>query len=345
MTTSNGGGQMAGSSSEPVRAVVLGAGGFGREVIPALRRNAVQIVGLVDPDRAQLSRAIDDFGLGGDTPRLPDGDEWGDLETDLVVDCSPPAHHLRHARRAFANGRDLLMSKPMSLAIDEAETIVSMAAHGGRHVGVMFQMRYLRAFQMLRALVCGGELGRLGLITATFNVDGTFWEPGMRWRLTMPHPVLYEGSVHVLDLVRWVTGAEPAQVTAHSYNPPWSSFTGSAGLTVLTDLYDGTVVRYLANWAPRGSAVVPLDSGWELEFEHGLVRVNNGGVTVNGDIRLAAGTNASSLVDLNTELIRWYLGCREGRGDAGPTGADSLRTMRYLELVRQSADDGRRVRT
>jgi predicted dehydrogenase len=326
-----------------MRSVVLGAGGFGREVLPALTANDVRVVAVVDSDPATAAEAAGSCSPAPSEVFVADDDAWWETDTQLVVDCTPPGYHLRHAEAAFRAGKDVLVAKPMALTLADASRMARLARLSGRCLAAIQQMRYLPAFLRLRDLIGAGELGRLGVVTITFNVDGTFWKPGLAWRLTMDQPVLLEGSVHVFDLVRWVTGDEPASVVAHAFNPPWSEFRGSAALTVCATLRTGTVVRYLANWAPRGSAVVPLNSGWELEFDQGLVRVVDEGLWVNDTALLRPPSEPMSLVELNTRLVRWYVGHLDGGERPGPTGADNVQTMAFVDAVLRSATDGVRV--
>jgi predicted dehydrogenase len=326
-----------------MRSILLGAGGFGRDVVPALIANGIEIAVLVDPDRDALEDTVRSYGLKPSLVLDSDERDWCVADAELVVDCTPPAYHAQHAEIALAAGKDLLVAKPMALTLADARQMTELAAAHGRRLAAIQQMRYLPPFLAVRELVQDGRLGRLGLVTINFNVDGTFWKPGLAWRLAMEHPVLLEGSVHVLDLVRWVTGDEPVGVVAHTFSPPWSEFRGFTGLTVSADLAGGAVVRYMANWAPRGSAIVPLNSGWELEFDHGLVRIADEGVSVNGEQLLAPRTPEMPLAELNTRLVQWYVGDRDGSAVSGPTGADNVRTMAFVEAVRRSATDGVRV--
>jgi predicted dehydrogenase len=326
-----------------MRSVVLGAGGFGREVLPALVANDIDIVALVDPDPTAITDAVRSHNLAPSATFGSDGAEWWTSDAELVVDCTPPSAHRRHAEAALGGGKNLLVAKPIAPTLSEASRMAELASTRGGSLAVIQQMRYLPAFLRLRELIGEGALGRLGLATITFNVDGMFWKPGLAWRLAMARPVLLEGSVHVFDLLRWVTGEEPRSVIAHEFNPPWSEFRGPAGLTACVDLQSGAVVRYLANWAPRGSAVVPLNSGWELEFEHGIVRIANEGVLVNDEVVLPPRDSPMSLVELNTRLVRWYVGHLAGDDRPGPTGADNLRTMAFVDAVARAAATGARV--
>lgn len=326
-----------------MRSAVLGAGGFGREVLPALTANDIEIAVVVDHDATAIADAARSYQLTPSAVFDSDDSEWWDADIELVVDCSPPGHHLRHAEAAFQAGKDFLVAKPMALSLADAVRMADLAAESGAHLAILQQMRYLPAFMKVRDIIADGTLGRLGLVTITFNVDGKFWQPGLAWRLAMDHPVLLEGSVHVLDLVRWITGDEPAAVVAHAFSPPWSAFRGPAGLTVCADMRSGTVVRYQANWAPRGSAIVPLNSGWELEFDQGIVRVSDDGVTINGAELLPPRAQPMSLAELNTRLVRWYLGYLDGGDPVGPTGADNLRTMVFVDAVQQAVAGTGRV--
>jgi hypothetical protein len=50
-----------------------------------------------------------------------------------------------------------------------------------------------------------------------------------------------------------------------------------------------------------------------------------------------------SLTELNTRLVQWYVVDRADSDVPGPTGADNVRTMAFVEAVRRSATNGVRV--
>jgi predicted dehydrogenase len=111
------------------RVVLVGAGGFGKCWWDVLaRRRDVQVVAVVEPDPAARADAANFFGLSDDRVVASDGDPtWRDVSADVVLDCSPPWHHLRHGLEAIHRGRHFLVAKPMALTMPDASRLQAAA--------------------------------------------------------------------------------------------------------------------------------------------------------------------------------------------------------------------------
>jgi predicted dehydrogenase len=80
-------------------------------------------------------------------------------------------------------------------------------------------------------------------------------------RHDMPDPLLVEGAVHQLDIVRAIGGADARRVFATSWNPPWGEYAGDSTALVLVELENG--VRALYEGAKANAATL---SPWEGEY-------------------------------------------------------------------------------
>jgi predicted dehydrogenase len=55
------------------------------------------------------------------------------------------------------------------------------------------------------------------------HFDGCFGRRGpVRNKWHQPYPLLVEGAIHHLDLIRWCIGEEAVSVYAESWNAPWN---------------------------------------------------------------------------------------------------------------------------
>lgn len=145
-----------------------------------------------------------------------DGRVYADLEelcrdpdVELVYISTPHFMHEEHALLAIDAGRHVLVEKPLSRTVRQAETIVDAA----RRAGVLALYGHTHAFdppvRRMAELVRSGEFGRLGMIV-TMNYNDLVYRPRAGWELD---PVVSGGSPfiqapHQIDVARWIAGSE-----------------------------------------------------------------------------------------------------------------------------------------
>jgi predicted dehydrogenase len=143
-------------SDQPIRAIQVGAGGFGHAWRRPIEENGCQVVALVDPKQEALTEAAEHFGLDEKACFAPDA-AWDQVEADLIIDATPHAHHRRNAERALANGKDVLVVKPMALDEADCHAMVRIAEDQGRKLAVAQQLRFHPVIMKVRELVQNGS--------------------------------------------------------------------------------------------------------------------------------------------------------------------------------------------
>ncbi len=115
---------------EPVRIAVVGTGHLGRTHARLLSGlPEASLVGVVDVREKAARETGEALGVPWSTdPELGPG-EWGAEAVSLVV---PTRHHASLAVRYLEEGLDLLVEKPISRTIEEAERMCRSAEAGGR---------------------------------------------------------------------------------------------------------------------------------------------------------------------------------------------------------------------
>jgi len=126
--------------------------------------------------------------------------------------ATPDFAHTKVALEMIRAGKDLLIEKPLATTTREAEGIVAAAARAGVRVMVDFQNRFSPPFVKAKEDIDAGALGTVvsGFARlsnkAAVPLKWLSWsgKSGPQWFL-LPH---------VVDLVRWLTGQEAAEVFA-----------------------------------------------------------------------------------------------------------------------------------
>src|SRR5688500_3653804 len=84
-----------------------------------------------------------------------------DRGLDAVVIATPVATHYRFARRALEAGKHVLVEKPFTASVREAEDLIALAAREGLTLMVDHTFIYTGAVRRIKELVASGEVGDL----------------------------------------------------------------------------------------------------------------------------------------------------------------------------------------
>ena len=181
--------------------------------IPALARVAgVTIAAVADPDEKSRSRAMRatrapgyksaEFLLAG-------------TDVDAVIIATPPATHVAIAVMAVRAGKAIYLEKPIATAIADAASLSEEAQAAGVRAVVGFNRRSHPLFRRMRDLIGRDAIGTIHAVQTTFcepaPADGM---PPWKGTRTQGGGVLLDLASHHIDLIRWITRSEIAQVRA-----------------------------------------------------------------------------------------------------------------------------------
>jgi predicted dehydrogenase len=236
---------------EPLRVLLVGVGTRGQHWARIMDDEPLcHTVGYMDTDAAALKIVDEHWPVPAEALFSDLGEALDATAPDLVVLATPPMGHLDQARLIFAHGCHLLSEKPLTLDLTEAITIVQGAQEAGVSLTVGLNFRYLAATIEAKRIFAEQELGApsFGQYLYWTNRDGR--RPGInKYPLTMHQPMLYEQSIHHLDLFRFTYGAEAARVSAITHNPTWSMYADDANVFALIEMTNGIVVNYFGTWS------------------------------------------------------------------------------------------------
>lgn len=193
--------------SEKIPVAVIGAGEHGRKHAREFMEVAgAELVGIYDlrPDRGREAAAE----LGVRAFETLDEALGAARAVSVVI---PTTDHAAIARQAFARGVDVLLEKPITRTVEEAEELIALAAPG-RILQVGHLERFNPGVLAAKALARQPlffEIHRLGVFSPrSLDVD-----------------VVFDLMIHDLDLVLWMVNSPARDVRA-------------VGLPVLSDKVD-----------------------------------------------------------------------------------------------------------
>ena len=119
---------------------------------------------------------------------------------DLVVVATPNTSHHPIAKQCLLAGRHVVVDKPFTTTVAEAEELVHLAATTGRVLSVYQERRYTGDFVTVQRLLSEGVLGRVAIFESHFDRFRPELRPGA-WR-EQPQPgsgVWFDLGPHLLD--------------------------------------------------------------------------------------------------------------------------------------------------
>ncbi len=204
---------------------VVGCGGMGAwhaGNLAAQRSVEVRAVADAVPENAErVARAVGARVLDGMAVVADD-------DIDAVVIASPDDTHADYAVAAIEAGKPCLCEKPLGETLDQARTVLDAERAAGRRlVRVAFMRELDPAHAQLAAAVDG--LGRITRVRCVHR--------NVETRRRSIELVLSQSLVHDFHTIRWLTGREPARVSAHVVTRD----DGFRDMLVVTELDDGSL--------------------------------------------------------------------------------------------------------
>jgi len=178
----------------------------------------VEIVGFVDPEVDRVRGLAKEFA---DKYNRPEPSVYADMQSllaservDAVSICTPNNSHVKLALQALDAGLHVLVEKPMSVSLEDANALVERAQSSAKVVMVGMSHRYRQDVEVLRRFVEAGDLGEIYYAKARIlrrrgTPKGWFTDQA----ISGGGPLLDIG-VHALDLAWWLMGSPQAQAVS-----------------------------------------------------------------------------------------------------------------------------------
>jgi predicted dehydrogenase len=259
---------IGGQSERAIGLGVIGAGAIGTVHAESALRNGVRLVAVWDVQGARADVLASN--RGGASARTLD-DLLAMPEVDAVAVAVPNASHAECAIRALEAGKHVLLEKPMAMSVAECDRILAAAERSGTTLQLGFVCRGTPASQAAKRFVDAGRLGRI--YHAKCSIYRRRGIPGLGgWftnRAQSGGGPLIDLGVHVIDLVRYLTGKPQATrvsgacyanfghpISAYRYVEMWAGPPRADGLfdvedhaTALIRCEGGLTIEVNVTWA------------------------------------------------------------------------------------------------
>ena len=240
----------------PVRFGLVGCGKIAeRLALPQLLAcPEANVTALVDRDRAAAERLAEQFGLD------PRG-IWTDCETmlrqadvDAVGVCVPNRLHRDVTLACCQAKKHVMVEKPIALTLGEADEMVAAARDASVRLMVEQTQRFEPSHEVAKALLDDGAVGRVSSMRGRIGHAGPeYWSRTSPWFTTKAESgggALIDVGIHIIDLLRWLSGKAVARVYAKTATLE-KSWDVEDHAVVLLEFTDGAVGVAEASWTTR----------------------------------------------------------------------------------------------
>lgn len=295
----------------------------------------VEITVIADEDAERGQAAATQFG----TKWVASIDEALAMDVDCVVICSENINHKPMTLAAAKAGKHVLCEKPLATTVEDAKEMIAACEAAGVQLMTAFPVRFNASIQALKQAVHNPMFGETLTIAAR--------NPG-----TCPHswfvdPSLSGGgavidhTVHVVDVLRYIYGAEITQVYAESGNRLYGYEGDDTGLLMFR-LSNGVPVSLDTSWSRPSNW--PIWGGVTLDVigENGVLFAD----AYNDVYEMAETAGPSFTWNANEhsgdpEMVWSFIDAVRNGTDVPVTGEDGLRALEVALTAMKSAESHR----
>jgi D-apiose dehydrogenase len=334
--------------------------------LPALKRqngNATAVGGCdSDPGRRSAWEKV------SGSPAYTTLDELLDRSRpDLVVVATPPDSHAELCLMALDAGAHVLCEKPFVSSLEEADAVIDRAESAGRFVAVNHEFREKPIFRALHERIGSPEAGRLVFCQIWQLMDLAPWDEPVAWRAAMPNRTLFEGGVHLVDLIVMLFGEIPDAVYARHSSGLEPGRTADAIHLVTLEFGEGRLAQItIDRLCQAGTRYVEVRADCEREslraslggralVRIGMKRAQRTGVRVDygagglawaerGNTRKVLARNSRDAAVVGTaRLLEQMLDAIRENHEPPSSAREARDVMRVIDAAYRSASTGERV--
>ena len=329
------------------RCLMIGCSGMAGRWVDWLSErldDRVEIAGLVDVNKEVLGDRGGRLGLNDDQLFTDYEEACAKVKADFCGIATPPQFHSPAAIAAMDAGMAVICEKPIADTLEAAKAMAAKAVETGLPCAIIQNYRYAPNKQELVRIREEGRLGRLQHIVGRYACDYRKYESwGKAWRHAMDFGLLFEGSVHHFDMLRFLSGGDCEVFQGFGWNPQWSSFKHFSSGIYLMRMNNGVHTAYEGNSSAAGVTNCWHREHYRLEFEEGTVEV--GGDEVGVQItRVGQEPEVYDAADMewagHEYLLKEFVDWLDGGAPSATRIEDNLKSFALVIAAMETTVDG-----
>jgi predicted dehydrogenase len=331
-----------------LRIIHVGVGIRGRHWLELVKEYPDTVsVACVDSDKHALDEAKSKYGADACQYFTDLGAALRTVKADAALIATPSFLHTEHALKALDAGLAVMIEKPFTSSVEEANQVIRRAEEVSRTVLVAEQFRFVPAERTVRKFVRDGLLGEVTCVTFVDRRRMPSLTQGP-WLAAMKYPQLREIAVHHFDSLRSFFARQPVSVMARVWNPHWSDYQHGACTEAMIEMDGGLHIQYLGTLTSHRFTY----SAW-IEGEHGVLWTNRKLVMWRARgrklfwpvklVRVPKGDDAPFPKEGSISLLNSLRDALIHGRKPETSGDDNIWTLAMVEAGMRSATEGRLV--
>ena len=236
-----------------------------------LLKDRVEVVGLVDLDRATAEARAAEFGLSHAVIGTDLDAVLSQTKPDILFDVVVPVARAGVVATGLRHGCHVLSEKPMAATLAAGREMIAQAKAAGRIHAVVQNRRFIAGVRRIRRLIESGALGEVTALHCDFFVGAHFGG----FREQMENVLLLDMAIHTLDAARFMAGVAPKAVYCLETNPRGSWYAHGAAANAIFEFDQGVVFNYRGSWCAEG-ANTSWEAAWRIVGTKGTLTWDGG---------------------------------------------------------------------
>lgn len=323
-----------------LRVGVAGAGFIGVVHARAYKQiPGVELAGIADPVDARAEAIAAEVGCRRyrDYAELL---EQGQL--DIISICLPPALHLPGAEAAAQAGVHILMEKPITRTVAEADRMLAICRQAGIYLMTGFTHHFYPEMRQAKRLIESGAIGRPLTVLDSMSISHSLVLPWYRDRDIAGGGVFMCNAVHGFDRVSWVLDQRITAIAA--LVEPTTGSQGEDYGSALARFDGGAQGTFFQHWGPYRTVMCQM----QVYGQEGMLHVRSWDSieVLIGDKRTTHryyypdyGLADRAMVGMVAELAEMVEAVRTGR-PPDPSGEAGRTSVALVQATYQSAQKG-----
>ncbi|MCS7104088.1 MAG: Gfo/Idh/MocA family oxidoreductase [Thermofilaceae archaeon] len=331
-----------------VKVGVVGLGNQGILHVAALKEvGEADLVAVADMNRERARHVAEEYRV--DNFHYSALDLCKNPEIDAVIVATPDHLHFEPVMIALENGKHVLVEKPMSTKLEEAEKMSLEAKKRNLFLMVNFENRFNPPFRYVKELLQGDELGTP--LHAYIRLNDAISVPLGMLSWASKSSVAFFLMSHTVDLARWYFTGPVREVYATSVTKVLRDLgTPDAYGAILK--FDEGFALLESSWVLPETSPSIFDFKLELVCTKGAVHVD----TEKENISISSSRGYifphlakqyrvnKTIVGFLKEVDRHFVRCILGSSEPALTADDGVENVRVIEAVIRSSSEGKPVK-
>lgn len=257
-----------------IRIGIIGTGIMGNAVARVFKLlPQAELIALADLSKERLEQSGKEFGLSA--LYMDYRDMLQKEKLDAVAVATPDYYHTAPVLDSLRAGCHVLVEKPLTTSLAEAEEIDRVVRKTGKKLQVNFNHRWLSPYHKVKEMVLNGHIGEPMIGYARKNNPLSVPTQMIKSWASRTTPAWFL-SCHDIDLVNWWFDADPIEAYAKGIRKVLveKGFNTYDGIQALVTYKSGKFATFEAVWIyPDTSPYMP-DSYMELIGSRGALQID-----------------------------------------------------------------------